>query len=123
MADDHVVLVPVEVGGLTLQVEAVRRGSPKRHGPEQTSSHVDRAQATVTAAFERAQDAIVAVASSTVATMGRLGERAVRPQKVEVKFGLKFAAEGSVIIAGASGEATLEVTLTYAPQDEGVSSG
>jgi hypothetical protein len=37
----------------------------------------------------------------------------VHPQEVEVKFGLKFAAEGSVIIAGASGEATLEVTLTY----------
>ena len=28
-------------------------------------------------------------------------------------FGLKFSAQGNVIVAGAAGEATLEVTLTY----------
>jgi len=30
-----------------------------------------------------------------------------------VEFGLTFSAQGSVIVAGAAGEATLKVTLTY----------
>ena len=37
----------------------------------------------------------------------------MRPDEVEVRFGLKFSAQGNVIVAGAAGEATLEVTLTY----------
>lgn len=123
MAEDHVVLVPMQVGALMLQVEAVQRDSSEQYGSQQTSSRIDRAQAAVSDAFDRAQDAIVAVASSTVTTMGRLGDRAIRPQKVEVKFGLKFAAEGNVIIAGASGEATLEVTLTYVHRDERAGDG
>lgn len=104
----RVVLVPMQVAGVTLLVETSAVG-----GSENTSSRLDRAQAAVTDAFDHAQAAIVAVATSTVATIGQLGARAVRPDEVEVKFGLKFAAEGNVIVAGASGEATLEVTLTY----------
>jgi hypothetical protein len=44
----------------------------------------------------------------------RLCLQARHPGQVEVKFGLKFAANGGVIVAGVSGEASLEVTLTYA---------
>ena len=32
---------------------------------------------------------------------------------MQVTFGLKFSAQGNVIVAGAAGEATLEVALTY----------
>jgi len=96
------VLVPMQVGGVTLLVEVTAMG-----GPESTSSRLKHAQDAVTDAFARAQTAIVAVAASTVATIGQMGARSVRPDEVEVKFGLKFAAEGSVIVAGASGEATL----------------
>lgn len=108
MVAGRVVLVPMRVEGVTLLVEASVTG-----GSEKTSSRLDRAQDAVTDAFDRAQGAIVAVATSTVGTIGQLGRRSVRPDGVEVKFGLKFAAEGSVIVAGASGEATLEVTLSY----------
>jgi hypothetical protein len=104
----RVVLVPMQVGGVTLLVEASAAG-----GSENTSSRLERAQDAVTDAFDRAQGAIVAVATSTVGTIGELGRRSVHPDEVEVKFGLKFAAEGSVIVAGVSGEATLEVSLTY----------
>ena len=104
----RVVLVPMQVEGVTLLVEASVTG-----GSENTSSRLERAQDAVTDAFDRAQGAIVAVATSTVGTIGRLAGRSVHPDGVEVKFGLKFAAEGSVIVAGASGEATLEVTLSY----------
>ena len=45
--------------------------------------------------------------------IGQMSERAVRPDQVEVTFGLKFSAQGNVVLAGASGEATLEVKLSY----------
>lgn len=101
------VLIPVVIDGVELQVEATRAA-----GSEQTST-LGRARDAVAEAFDRAQEAIVAVATSTVATMGTLGARSVRPDEVQVKFGLKFTAAGNVIVAGASGEATLEVSLTY----------
>lgn len=82
-------------------------------GTEQTSARLDRAQEAVSDAFYRAQSAIVAVAESTVATIGQLGRRSIHPDTMEVKFGLKFSAQGNVIMAGAAGEASLEVTLTY----------
>lgn len=99
-------LIPVEVGGVELEVEATVVGS------ERTST-LSRAQHAVADAFDRAQEAIVAVATSTVATIGDLGRRAVGPDEVQVTFGLKFTAQGNVVVAGASGEATLEVSLTY----------
>jgi len=38
---------------------------------------------------------------------------------MQVKFGLKFSAQGNVIVAGAAGEATLEVALTYRRAPDG----
>jgi hypothetical protein len=110
--------MPLRVGGVDLLVEV----SPVA-GSEPTSAKLDRAGQAVTEAFDRAQDAIVAVASSTVTTIGRLGERSLRPDQVQVKFGLKFSAQGNVIVAGVSGEATLEVSLTYRADAGGGSDG
>jgi hypothetical protein len=99
--------VPVHVGGVTLDVEVARVG-----GSEQTST-LNKARDAVAAAFDQAQEAILAVGASTVVTIDRLGERAAGPDEVVVKFGLKFTAAGGVVVAGVSGEATLEVSLTY----------
>ncbi|MEQ4304499.1 CU044_2847 family protein [Plantactinospora sp. B6F1] len=92
---------------MELQVEVARPV-----GSEETGRG-EMVRDAVTDAFERAQDAIVAVATSTVGTIARLGEQGQRPDEVQVTFGLKFSANGSVIIAGVSTEATLEVALTY----------
>jgi Trypsin-co-occurring domain 1 len=97
----------MQVGGVELLVETTQVA-----GTEQTSA-LDKAQAAVAEGFDRAQAAIVAVAESTVHTIGQLAKSSVRPDEVEVTFGLKFSAQGNVIVAGAAGEATLEVTLTY----------
>jgi hypothetical protein len=97
----------MQVGGVELLVETAAVA-----GTEQTSA-LDKAQVAVAEGFDRAQAAIVAVAESTVHTIGQLAKRSVRPDEVEVTFGLKFSAQGNVIVAGAAGEATLEVTLTY----------
>ncbi len=97
----------MHVGGMDLPVETM-----PVTGTEQTSV-LDKAQEAVADAFDRAQSAIVAVAESTVSTIGQLGRCSVRPDEMQVTFGLKFSAQGNVIVAGAAGEATLEVALTY----------
>lgn len=99
----------MRVGGVELLVETVPVVRP-----EPTSSS-GRAQHAVADAFERAQSAIVAVAASTVEVIGEMGQQAVRPDEVEVTFGLKFSEYGDVVVAGASGEASLEVTLHWGP--------
>jgi len=101
-------VMPLAVGGVELLVETASVA-----GSEPTSTRLDRAGEAVTDAFDRAQSAIVAMATTTVATIATLGQQAACPQQVQVKFGLKFSAKGNVIVAEASGEATLEVTLTY----------
>jgi hypothetical protein len=111
-------VIPLQVDGVELLVEAVPVA-----GSEPTSTRLDRAQDAVAEAFDRAQSAIVAVASSTVSTIGQLGRRSARPDEVTVTFGLKFSAQGNVIVAGASGEATLGVTLTYRSDPTGASDG
>lgn len=111
-------VIPLRVGGVEVLVEA----SPVA-GSESTSARLDRAQDAVVEAWDRAQSAIVEVAASTVNTLGQLGRRSVRPDEVTVKFGLKFSAQGNVIVAGAAGEATLEVTLTYLANSDGAGNG
>ena len=100
-------LIPVRVGDLEIQVEAVPVS-----GTEQTSGRAARAAGNVLEAFDRAQDAIVEVAKSTARVIEKAGS-AARPDRVEVEFGLSFSASGGVIMAGVAGEATLKVTLEY----------
>lgn len=100
-------LTPIRVGEVRIEVEAVPVA-----GTEATSSRTAMAAENVVDAFERAEDVIVNVARSTAAMIKKAGT-AARPDKVEVEFGLKFSASGSVIMAGVAGEASLRVTLTY----------
>ena len=64
-------------------------------------------------AFDRAQDAIVAVSEQVATTVARLSARAVRPERVDVEFGLKFSARGDIILAGGSAEVALKVVIGY----------
>jgi hypothetical protein len=69
------------------------------------------------------QESIIAVAESTVNTIKHLATNATHPDEIEVKFGLKFTAQGNVIVAGAAGDASLEVTMTYRRDLAGVGDG
>jgi Trypsin-co-occurring domain 1 len=100
-------LIPVRVGGIEIEVEAVPVA-----GTEPTSGRVSKAADNVADAFGRAQDTIIEVARSTAVMIERAGA-AARPDRVEVEFGLKFSVSGGVIMAGVAGEATLKVTLGY----------
>lgn len=100
-------VIPVRVGDIELAVETTPLA-----GTEPTSKVGDAVEA-VSDAFTRAQLAIVEVATSTLAVIEGAAARAARPDRLVVEFGLKFSAQGNVIVAGASGEATLKVALTY----------
>jgi hypothetical protein len=100
-------LIPVRVGDIQIEVEAVRVA-----GTEPTSGKTGRAAGSVLEAFSRAQEAILEVARSTAQMIDRAGA-AARPDRVEVEFGLKFTATGTVIMAGVAGEASLKITLGY----------
>jgi len=101
-------VIPIQLGGAEVLVEV----SPVV-GSEPTSAKLDRAHDVVVSAFDRVQETVVAVADSAVSTINNLAKRSAHPDEMEVKFGLKFTAQGNVIMAGAAGEASLEVTITY----------
>jgi Trypsin-co-occurring domain 1 len=104
-------LQPVQVGDVELLVETVLVP-----GSEHTAS-LDDAGEKVLDAFDRAQAAIVALAGKVAGTVDELTARAARPQRLEVQFGLSFSVEGRIIVAGATAEASLHVTVGYGRDD------
>jgi hypothetical protein len=99
--------VPVRVGEVDLEFEVVAVG-----GTEATS-RVSKAAGDVLDAFGEARQAIVEIAVSVAEVIERMSARSARPDQIEVAFGLKVSAEGSVIVAGVAGEASLQVKLVY----------
>lgn len=113
--------IVMSVGGLDLLVETTPVAVV---GTQLTSKDkLERAAGAVATGFDAAREAIAAVAESTVQTITTLGNRAVRPDEIEVKFGLKFSAHGNIVVAGASGEATLEISLTYRADQTKIGTG
>lgn len=100
-------LLPLRVGDVDLLVETVSVA-----GSEPTS-RLRNASGRVVDAFDHARDAIVEIATATGEAVGRMTHAATRPEQVEVEFGLKFSTQGTVVVAGASGEASLVVRLRY----------
>jgi hypothetical protein len=100
-------LLPIRVGGVELLVEVTPMA-----GSEQTSRLSD-ASGRVVDAYQQAQEAIIALSGSVADTVSRLGQQAVRPDRVQVEFGLQFTASGNVFVASTSGQATLQVSVGY----------
>jgi hypothetical protein len=101
-------LLPVRVGDVELLLETT-----VVPGSEPTSGRLGTAAGRVVNAFDEAERAIVEIAGRLAGTVADLGRRGTRPDHVEVQFGLKFSAQGTVIVAGASAEASLQVTVKY----------
>ena len=101
-------VVPMHVGGVELLVSTMLLP-----GSEQTSGRLDRAGQKVVDAFDGAQAAIEAIGSRMADTIRSLNGQSVYPSGVSVEFGLSFTATGGVVVAGATAEASLKVTITY----------
>lgn len=99
--------IPMRVGEAVILVETIPVA-----GSEPTS-RLGKASDQLQETWLQAQLAIVELASSTVAAVKSAAGRAAAPSAMEVEFGLKFSAKGNVILAGASGEASLKVKLLY----------
>jgi hypothetical protein len=100
-------LVPVPLGGVEVMVETAAVA-----GSEHTSKLGDAANRVVDA-FAEAEAVIGAVSDRVATIVGNVAERVSRPASMEVSFGLKFTAQGSVFVASASGEASLLVKVVY----------
>ncbi|MGH3838822.1 MAG: CU044_2847 family protein [Pseudonocardiaceae bacterium] len=97
----------MRVGEVDLLVETVLVA-----GTEPTSG-LDKVGDQIVDAFTAAREAIVEVASSTAEVVGQLGQRARRPDHLEVEFGLSFSAKGNVIVVGGETGAALWVKVIY----------
>jgi hypothetical protein len=109
MSVDAATVVPVRFGGVDLLVEATQ---VRLVGDEETS-----AASRVADAYERAEAAVLGVASSVAGTIGKLVKEGRRPSGVEVEFGLSVSLEGTVMVVKGTSEANLSVKLTYAVAD------
>jgi Trypsin-co-occurring domain 1 len=98
-------LARVQIGEVELLVETERGPAA---GSEQTGRLRDSAEKVVDA-FDEVQTAVIAIAGRLVAAADAIPE----PTSIEVEFGLKFTAEGNVVLAGASAEASLSFKMTY----------
>ncbi|GIH65418.1 CU044_2847 family protein [Microbispora siamensis] len=100
-------LVPTRLGNVEVFVEAV-----PVPGSEPTSA-LDNQMARTKEMFKRAQEVIEQVAISASELRDRISEHARKPDQIEVQFGLKFSAQGHIIVASASLESSLTVKIIY----------
>lgn len=100
---------PMRVGGVEVLIEA----SPVAEVAPAESSRAGDVAAKVVDAFSEVEAAIVALSHRVAAVAEQAVATAVRPSAMEVEFGLKVTAEGRVVIAAASAEASLTVKLIY----------
>lgn len=100
-------LVPSEIGGIPVLVEALQVP-----GTEQTS-RADGAAERLQDMFSRAQDVIEQITMSVMKSQERIAARFRRPDSVELEFGLKFTAQGQIVVASAATEASLSIKITY----------
>lgn len=98
------------IGDVELLVETVPVTTV---GSQPTSGRADKVVEDVSDAFDKGQAAITAIATKLGHTVADLTARGVRPDQVQVEFGLSFSATGNVIVAGSTVEASLKVTITY----------
>jgi Trypsin-co-occurring domain 1 len=106
MGDDGTrVVVPVRFGGVDVLVQA----TPVTVVGSQPTSAATR----VVDAYQRAEAAVLGVASSVADTVNRLVEQGKHPRQVQVEFGVSVSVEGDVVVVKGATEATLAVTLTY----------
>jgi hypothetical protein len=99
----------MRVGDVELLVEV----SDVMVAGSQPTSALGEASKRVVDAFDKAEEAVVAMATSLAGTVNRLADRAERPDHVQLEFGLSFTLQGDVVVASASGEATLRVRVGY----------
>jgi hypothetical protein len=97
-------LIPVQVGGVEIEVEAVPVA-----GTELMSGRASEAAGGIADPFGRVRETIIEMERSTAA-IEPLG---APPDRLVVRLGPKLSASGGVIMARVVGEASSKVSLSY----------
>src|SRR5262245_40606536 len=97
-------VVPVTIDDDTIYIEM-----EPAFGSEETSAG---ALQQLTSAFDRARETAVSVTGSMISAI-RSMEEALTPDEFALEFGIKFKADGKVVVASVGTEATLNVKMTY----------
>ena len=98
--------IATEVNGTTIYIE-----TEPNYGVEQTSA-AEKAIEQVGSALEGAKTVIGSVANELSEYILSLDNK-ITPDSFALEFGIKFSAEGSVIVSKVGAEATIKVTMTY----------
>ncbi|MGO9221581.1 MAG: CU044_2847 family protein [Streptosporangiaceae bacterium] len=69
----------------------------------------------------RVQDAVGPAVEAAKAVLDKVKD--MRPDQVEVKFGVKVSGGAQWLVARAAGEGSFEITLTWSPESDGSSAG
>jgi Trypsin-co-occurring domain 1 len=99
--------LPVRLGDVSLVIETIQLpGSEPTAGWRDVTSRVSDA-------FEKAQEAIVELASKLATTVSNLETSGKRPDHLALEFGLSFTVEGNLLFVASSADASLKVTISY----------
>ena len=97
---------PISIEGNTIYVEV-----ETPYGSEDTTSLNEVLEGTKDA-FELARIAILGVAKNLFSAINTL-DQSITPDEFGLEFGIKFSAEGNVILAKTGTEANLKVSMLY----------
>jgi hypothetical protein len=96
------VVSKIEVDGATIAIEVSQPSGQTRAGVTEA----------IAGKWSDASKVITHLASAVHDTVNQIA-RDIRPEALEIEFGLKFTSEADWIIAKAGGEAHLDVKLTF----------
>ena len=99
----EIISVPINNGIILIEAES--------SGTENVSAF-DKAINGTEKTLERAQQTITSMAESMMGAIKKL-DKAVTPDQFVMSFSIKFNAEGQAVIAKASAESSLQITMTY----------
>ena len=99
-------MAPLTIDGITVLVEVEELPGSK---PTSVSAGFNRVEEL----FDQAKVVIEKVGRLALDSGKSLASSAVRPSQIELQFGIKFAAQGNLIIARGSSEASLAVKVLY----------
>ncbi|MFG1887501.1 CU044_2847 family protein [Micromonospora sp. NPDC049051] len=101
-----VTLVPFDLDGETVLVEVESLPGSRPTG-------VGRGVERVQDLFAQAESVVGRLAEAAIKAGRSVAVKSARPTQIEIQIGVKFSAQGHVIIARGSGEASLAVKVIY----------
>lgn len=105
------ILVPIDGEPIWVEVE------PQSQYGSQPTTSAEKVMKQTKEMFDHAQTTIALVSSKLARSIKNM-DQALAPETFELEFGLKFSAEGTVMLASATAECALKVKMSYTMKRE-----